>query len=1136
MAVEARVRELSLRASPTPGRVRCSVGGLARHPEREAPVEAGIGRLDGIKQVRASSLTGNVLVVFDPNLWTPEQLVQEGARALGLRARRARRPAPATVAAERPAVVSSVVPGRLRIAVPGLRGREEMADRVERSVGDLDGVRDVRANPRTGNALVLFDPEVWAAEELVAVCAQAAVGPADVRAGPRSRRATSPPRATTERRNGAAPAPAATSLAAPGIAPPSDDVPWHALSAPQTLERLGVDPDGGLEPAEVEARRRQFGPNRMPEPAEPSSIKLFVDQLMNAPTALLAAGALVSVATGGLIDAVLIGGVLLINAGVGAATERSGQRAIAALRQSAAIPARVRRGGDETTIDADALVPGDVVQLLPGDPVPADARLIAAHRLQLEESALTGESRPILKQERSVEERFGLADRRSMVHRGTMVAGGRGSAIVVATGPRTAIGALHALAAEAEAPPTPMERDLALIGRGLAIGATVVCGGVFGLGVLRGFGMLYGLEVAVSLGVAAIPEGLPALATSVLAFASGRMRRRGTLIRSLGAAEALGSVTHVCADKTGTLTENRMAARELFAGRRVVEIGGQALAPRGELCVDGEPIDPARDQAVASSLLVGCLCSDAEVEGVRDGQLALDGSATEGALLVAAVKAGLDPAALREANPRIDLRDRSDGRRHMVTVHRGEDGPRAMLKGAPDEVLAMCDTVELGDGPPGDGPPAEAPSDRPLDEPLRSTYADRNAEMAARAMRVLALAHKRLPEGYAEDDLQTGYTLSGLIGLVDPIRPAAPPAIKALHRAGIRTIMITGDQALTATAVARELGLSRRGSLNVLEAGDLALLDGEALRGLVRDVGIFARVAPEMKLQVVRALQANGNVVAMTGDGVNDGPALRAADVGVAMGERGSELARELADVVLSTDDIARIVDAVEEGRLVRANVRRVLHYLLSTNASEVWAVAGAVALGLPSPLTPLQLLWLNLVTDLAPGLALALEPRDPDLMQQPPRDPKEPIIPGPMLRRLLAESAVIAGGALAVYGVGIARHGIGPVAQTMGFASLLGSQLVHVMLARAGDRPALAGSRDRGNPTLALAMAGSAGLQMASLFFPPLRAALGGAPLALGDLGVAVLGALLPSALVEASRWLSHGGLRDGGLLGGSA
>jgi Ca2+-transporting ATPase len=444
----------------------------------------------------------------------------------------------------------------------------------------------------------------------------------------------------------------------------------------------------------------------------------------------------------------------------------------------------------------------------------------------------------------------------------------------------------------------------------------------------------------------------------------------------------------------------------------------------------------------------------------------------------------------------------------MVTVHRRDGELVALLKGSPEDVLAMCGDVRLPDGTVA------------LDDRLRAEIGTVNASMAGRAMRVLGLASRTLPDGYSADALAGGYTFLGLIGLVDPVRPAVPGAIRALHGAGIRTVMITGDQALTATAVAREMGLSRRGSLHVLEAGDLTAMNAEALRGLVSDVGIFARVPPEMKLAVVRALQANGEVVAMTGDGVNDGPALRAADVGVAMGQRGTELARELADVVLSTDDFTHMVNAVEEGRLVRENVRRVLHYMLSTNASEIWVVVGAVAVGLPSPLTPLQLLWLNLVTDIAPGLGLAVEPREPDLMSRPPRDPQEPIIPKPLYRRLLVESGVIAAGALTAYGIGVARHGIGPVAQTLAFASLLGAQLLHVPLARAGDQPATAGGRPR-NRALEVGMAVSAGLQLVALFVPPIRTVLGGAALPLVDLGIAALGAMVPVALIELERIL---------------
>ncbi len=1059
--------------------------GLRRSPSTERTVSEKLGSLPGVKLVEPSALTGNVLVLFDRGRWTPESLLTASGRALGLSPTNGHVPDERASAAA-VSVRSAPAPGRVRLAVPGLRRAPEREPLIEARVRAVPGVQLAHANAWTGNVLVLFDPAACGVDQLVAACADLTEGPDAVRPS-RWRRAQGPTVEEVER-------------------PGEPMVPWHALDLGAVTGQLAVDPERGLDAAKAQKRRARHGLNRMPETPEPSLLKLLGGQFVNAPTALLAAGAGISIATGGLFEAALIAAVLGINAVVGAGTERTGHRSIAALRQSTAIRARARRSGGDVVLDADELVPGDVIQLVPGDPVPADARLLSVQRLAVEESALTGESRPVDKVTVAVDPRLPLADRRSLVHRGTTVVAGRGTAIVVETGPRTALGQLHALAASADAPPTPMERDLSQTGRRLAVGASTICGGVFGLGVLRGSPLLYSLEVAVSLGVAAIPEGLTALATTVLALASGRLRQKGTLIRTLGAAEALGSVTVVCADKTGTLTENRMAARELYVAGRTVRIGGAALSPRGTFEADGSRLDPRADRAVERALLVGALCSDAELEVAASGRLVVDGSATEGALQVAALKAGLDPARLRSRYPRRDGRDRADGRRHMLTVHTVRGRPTALMKGSPEEVLGMCERVRLV---------ADVAA---LDDATRAEIGRVNAEMAGRAMRVLALAQRTLPERYEADELSRGYTFLGLIGLVDPIRPAVPGAVRALHGAGIRTIMITGDQALTATAVARELGLSRRGSLHVLEAGDLSAISPDALRGLVRDVGIFARVPPEMKLAVVRALQANGHVVAMTGDGVNDGPALRAADVGVAMGERGTELARELADVVLSTDDFAQMVDAVEEGRLVRANVRRVLHYMLSTNASEVWVVSGAVAMGLPSPLTPLQLLWLNLVTDLAPGLGLAVEPREPDLMRQPPRDPKEPIIPKPLYRRMLVESGAIAAGALGAYGVGIARHGLGPVAQTMAFASLLGAQLLHVPLARAGNDPATRSDRPR-NRTLKVGMAISAALQVVALFFPPVRAVLGGAALGLADLAIAGLGAALPIAAIEAQR-----------------
>ena len=1084
-------RWLSVRSAAVPGRLRLAVGGLQREPECQAEVLSRLGALPGVRSVSASSLTGNVLLQFDPATWSTGELLGACGAALDLPVQD-EPPVPASAVAV--TVRKAPRPGRARLAVPGLRRRPERERPLERRLLRVTGVLLARASSWTGNVLVEYDPALCALPEIESACLDLGSALHDNQARPYPVAAPTPDGHAQPTASDAVPA-----------------VPWHALDVAEVVARLEVDPERGLTAAGAAERLRRHGPNRMPEPSQPSLARLVVDQLVNAPTALLGTGMIVSVLTGGLLEAGLIALVLGTNAAVGAATERTGHRAIAALRRSAATPVRVRRDGQELVLESDQLVPGDTIQLVPGDAVPADARVVEANRLSIEESALTGESRAVDKLPIPVDPRLALADRRSMIHRGTTVVGGRGRALVVATGANTVIGQLHLLAAEAEAPPTPMERDLARLGKWLAYGASGICAGILGLGVLRSVPLLYSLEVAVSLGVAAIPEGLPALATSVLALASGRMRRKGTLIRSLGAAEALGSVTVVCADKTGTLTENRMAAQELYSAGRVLRISGAALQPVGAFEQDGCRIAPLDDPAAAAGLLVGVLCSDAELESGSNGELVIDGSATEGALQVAAVKAGLDTANLRERYPRLDLRDRTDGRRHMVTVHCLDDELVSLLKGSPEEVLDLCDS-ELGPN-----------GVTQLTELARLEIGQVNAGMAGRAMRVLGLARRTLPDGYAPDELARGYTFLGLIGLVDPIRPAVPGAIRALHEAGIRTVMITGDQALTAVAVARELGLSRRGSLNVLEAGDLDRLDREALRGLVRDVGIFARVAPEMKLAVVRAFQANGKVVAMTGDGVNDGPALRAADVGVGMGERGSELARELADVVLSTDDFTQMVDAVEEGRLVRANVRRVLHYMLSTNASEVWVVAAAVAAGLPSPLTPLQLLWLNLVTDLAPGLGLAVEPREPDLMQRPPREADEPLIPRPLLKRIVVESGLIAGGAMAAYGLGIVRHGFGPVAQTMAFASLLGAQLLHIPLARAGEGPATIGKRPA-NRWLTIGTALSAGCQLIALFVPPVRAALGGAALGPIDLVLAALGAVVPIAIIELQRrWRHH-------------
>jgi P-type Ca2+ transporter type 2C len=1006
-------------------------------------------------------------------------------------------------------VLRRPAPGRIRLVVGGLHRQPARAAEVESALQTLFGVRLVSANPLTGHALVLYDAN---ALDEATLLAEGSRRLADV-VGTHSATIGIGARSTPE--------------PGPDTHDHSTRPTWHEREATDVQRALGVDPERGLSDEQVAARRREVGLNRFPEPKEPSLIGTFLGQFVNAPSALLTAGAILSVATGGIVDAVLIGAVLVANATIGTVTERSGNRAIAALRHSVEIRARVCRDDKETSVEASELVPGDSIRLYPGDPVPADARVVAAHHLQIEESALTGEPHAVEKRVEPVDAGAVLAERYSMVYRGTTVVGGHGAAIVVATGPRTVLGRLRALAAAAETPETPLEHDLGQVGRVMAVASTGICAGVFGLGLLRGLGPLGAITTAVALAVAAIPEGLPAIATTVLALGSGRMRQKGTLIRSLPAAETLGSVTVVCADKTGTITENRMAARECLVNGSIVEIGGPARSPRGQFRIAGRTVSPADIPGLLDALRIGALCTDAELDRLERDELVVEGTPTEGALLVAAAKAGLDPTTLAREYPRIDRRDRGNGRRHMITVHRipghlgsGADRGRigaeaapagliALAKGSPEQIVELCDRIAHGE------------QVEPLDDETRARLIARNFEMGGRGLRVLGLAARTLPEDYLEADLAGGFVWHGQVGLADPVRPAVPQAIQALHRAGIRTVMITGDQASTATAIARELRLSRRGSLDSIEAAELATLPPDVLRERVRDVGIFARVQPEQKLAIVRALQSGGEIVAMTGDGVNDAAALRAANVGVAMGQSGTELARELADVVLSTDDFARFVDAVEEGRLVRCNVRRVLHYLLATNASEVWTVTGAVALGLASPLTPLQLLWLNLVSDVGPAVGLATEPAPPNLMRQPPRDPKEPLITRDLRRRIIGESLAISLGTLGVFGLGLLRHGAGPIAQTMAFASLTGAQLLHVPRARSGDRSAESGGVPH-NPKLALGVGISVALQVAAVFFPPLRFALGGAALGLGDLLIAVAGSFLPILGINFARALA--------------
>ncbi len=845
---------------------------------------------------------------------------------------------------------------------------------------------------------------------------------------------------------------------------------WHAMPVASTITLLRVDPARGLTQTEAVNRLARFGPNALPIAEPRSALAIFLDQLASVPVALLAASAAVSLATSGLADAAAIAAVVLVNAGIATVTERNAELTIRGLAQAAPAPVPVRRAGRRQLVPVASLVPGDVMLLEPGVLVPADARLLAARDLTVNESALTGESLPVHKDAGAVVAvEAPLADRATMVFRGTAVTGGSGEAVVVATGAATEIGRVHALLGSVRPPETPIERQLSEVGRDLVLINGAISGLVAAIGLARGQPWPQILRSAISLAVAAVPEGLPAVATTTLALGIQDMKRRRILVRRLDAVETLGTVQVIALDKTGTLTANRMECVALHLDERVVTITDLS--------------DDVRDLARVL-FETAALCSDVEE---RDG--ALIGTPTETALVRGHLALGGRIADLAARFPRLAIVPRAEGRKRMSTLHRGPDGTALLaVKGDPLEVLARC-THRL-----------TARGVLPLDGEAQRAILATNDRMAGQALRVLGIAR-----GPGDDPRnERGLVWLGLAGLADPLREGAEEAIRRLHRAGIRTVMITGDQSATAYAIAKQLGLSRTGEVRVLESGALRDLPPDALAALAPQADVFARVSPANKLEIVRALQASGQIVAMTGDGINDGPALRAADIGIAMGGAGTDVAREVAAIVLADDDLSGILEAIRLGRATHANIRKVLRYLIGTNASETIVMLGAALAGLAEPLSPIQLLWLNLVSDPLPALALGLEPAEADVMEVPPHDSRAPILTRDDFRRALREGAVIGGSALVAAlaaPTGVAFHG------------LTAAQLLHALLCRSEIHGPFDPRIGR-NSKLLGALGLCFGLQVAAQALPPLRLLLGLGPLSPAGLAAIAATAATPTLI----------------------
>ncbi|MCC7053205.1 MAG: HAD-IC family P-type ATPase [Gemmatimonadaceae bacterium] len=884
--------------------------------------------------------------------------------------------------------------------------------------------------------------------------------------------------------------------------------------------RMPAAPDSagkGLTAAKAAELLQSHGPNTLPPARQRSSLAILAHQFRSLIVLLLLVASGIAFAMGDLSEGIAILVVILLNALIGFGTEWKAGRALDSLRSHEVPVARVRRDGHERQVPASELVPGDVVLLHAGDRVPADARVLHATGLHVDESSLTGESVAVLKVHAPEPDAgAALGDRTGMVHMGTTVMAGRGSAEVTATGADTELGHVGRLIADVADRATPLEAKLAELSRAMLVLVLVLCAVIVVAGWLRGNDLLRMLEVGVSLAIAAVPEGLLAVTTMTLAVGMQRMARMKALVRRLPAVEALGATTVICTDKTGTLTQNEMTVRVLLAGPRRIEVTGQGYARDGVLHDAGHEATvlagATAGDPLAIALRIGALCGDATVQRTGDAVTVL-GDPTEVALVVLAEKAGLSRAALQAAWVRTAESPFDSATKRMHTVHQRADGSRVVFaKGAPSSILAASGWELTAEGR------------SPLTDDARAAWVDRNNVLAGQALRVLALACRELDAGddAPVETLAHDLTFVGLVGMMDPLSDGVTETVAVCRRAGIRVVMITGDQLVTAAEIARQLGIDHAAdgrTLRVVHARELAGLDASGWERVVADAAVFARVTPEHKLQIVAALQREGAVVAMTGDGVNDAPALKAADVGIAMGIRGTDVAKDAADIVITDDHFATIVAAVEQGRVIVSNILRFIHYLFACNFAEILTVFAAIMLGWPLPIGVLQILWLNMVTDLFPALSLAMEPAAPGVMQQPPRDPGEALLTRGFAWLIAWQGMLLAASTLVAFAVGMRWHGRSGTelahAVTVAFMTLSMVQIVHTFSARSRTA-SIIGAGFLGNRWLWGAVLGSAALQLAAVEVPFLRGVLDTVSLTWADWGLVAACSAAPVIVIE--------------------
>ncbi len=818
---------------------------------------------------------------------------------------------------------------------------------------------------------------------------------------------------------------------------PTAPANWHAMDPEEVLKRLdsGVK---GLDEAQAKRRREEAGPNSLEAEEGVSPLRLLARQVHSPLIYLLIGAAVLSFAIGHRVDSAVIAGVVVLNTLLGFFQEWRAEGALNALRKMAAHHARVLRDGKPLEIEASQVAPGDVLALETGDWVAADARVLSGEDLKTDESALTGESQPVAKKSEILAEDAPMADRGNMVWMSTSVTGGRGRAVVVETGMRTAMGKIAREVRDTVREDTPLQKRMRKLGLVLGIGGVALAIGVFGLGLLRGHAWIGMLMYSVAVAVSVIPEGLPAVISVTLALGVRRMARRNAIVRRMSAVETLGSTTVICSDKTGTITENQMTVRRLWAGSRTFEVSGDGYQPEGKLNEAGGETVGERPAALERLLQIGAMSNNANLKET-EGRWQVEGNPSEGALLAVAIKAGLEVGPMRGEGQRLAELPFSSDAKYMATLHPDRDGSGriAFVKGAPERILDFCSHI-LDDG-----------GRVELDPTIRSEIGKIGEQFASEALRVMAGAYREMPtdrEGLKAADVESGLTFAGLWGMFDPPRKESAQAVSDAKGAGIHPVMITGDHAVTALAIARHVGMTEDGP--VLTGADIEKMEKPELAKAAMAGGVFARVSPAHKLKLMEALKEQGHIVAMTGDGVNDAPALKGANIGIAMGRAGTEVAKEAADMVLTDDNFATIVHAVEEGRVIYSNLRRVVYFLLTTNLGEILTLVGALAIGMELPLTAVMILWINLVTDGACTVPLGLEPRHSDVLKHPPRPPGTFIVDGRVALRMALLMPIMAAGTLGLFWFA-ARKGDLAAARTMAFTTMAAFQWFQAFNAR---------------------------------------------------------------------------------------